>query len=165
MVDFINVPVPADRVQEVYALLGGEGTSTVVGPSGAAVAPPSVAEAVWTPQGDADDDDVQAWTQSMLKRMYGESVGPMRAALDYLADRGGDEVTSRELAEALGLPKGVRSLAGMIGAFARRCWNRYDRYLPWDSRWQPIQGDTVGTETVFCMPFEVAAVLVDLRNE
>lgn len=121
---------------------------------------------VWTPTGEDEDDDVHPWTVPTLRRAYQESGDNMRRALEYLADRAGQEVTSRQLGEDLELENGAASVAGMIGAFARRCWNRYDRYLPWNSWWQPIDDPDVEsqTETVFVMPEEVGQVIQDLRS-
>ncbi len=95
--------------------------------------------------------------------MYHESTGNMRASLGYLADRGDQEVTSRELADHLQAPKGTKSVDGMIGAFAGRCWNRYDRYVPWDSWWQGI-GDGERSEAVFVMSAVIADYLRTLRD-
>lgn len=158
--NFVSVPVPVNRLDEVYALLGRQPRPD----AGARSPDGSTNGAVWQPEGDSDDDDVHPWTEATLRRMYNDSTGNMRDALDYMAARGGQEVTTNELATALDLPKGAASVAGMIGAFARRCWNRYERYLPWESWWQPIAADEGRTETVFVMPAEVASVLRGLAR-
>lgn len=159
--EYVSLPVPIDRVAEVYALLGRSPDA----PPGPKAEPPAgpQADAVWTPVVDDDDDDVFPWTTSSLRRMYSESSGNMQKALDYLSERGGEDVSTNELARALGLLKGAASVAGMLGAFSRRCWNRYDRYVPWESTWRWTDQDAGTSETLIRMPQEVAAVLKSLR--
>jgi hypothetical protein len=161
---FVTIPVPVDRVAEVYALLGQPAAPTATPKAPSIGGSSGTNGAVWTPPGEEDDTDVHPWTAATLRRMYTESATNMRAALDYLAERGDQDVTSNELAKVLHLPKGAASVAGMIGAFARRCWSRYDRYLPWTSRWQYIDEQAGTTETVFRMPEPVAEVLRSLRE-
>jgi hypothetical protein len=66
------------------------------------------------------------WTSEEIVRAYGESSPALRAALDYLADRPGREVGSRELARAL-YPHdsdvcAQQRLYGVLGAFGRRSY-------------------------------------------
>lgn len=74
---------------------------------------------------------------ALIRRMYEESQPPHRHLMEYLAERPGEVIYTRALAEALGLPKGARSLAGMLGAFGRRAEHRYGGRRPWESEWDP----------------------------
>jgi len=66
------------------------------------------------------------WTGEEVARAYRESTPALRAALDYLAERPGREVSSLELARAV-YPHdsdvgATRRLYGMLGAFGRRSY-------------------------------------------
>ncbi len=74
---------------------------------------------------------------ALVRRMYEESQEPHRRLMEYLAERPGEVIYTRALAEALGLPNGARSLAGMLGAFGRRAEHRYGGSKPWESEWDP----------------------------
>jgi hypothetical protein len=99
------VPVPADRLGDVYALL-----ASPAGRTGAPSAP-----AAPTPAGSADEEDDTPWDDISLRRLWVESSTDQRRVLEYLAEHAGQEVTSRQIAVALALPKGAKSLAGIVG--------------------------------------------------
>jgi hypothetical protein len=67
------------------------------------------------------------WSGEEVVRAYGESSPALRAASDYLAERPGREVSSRELARAL-YPHddsdvcAQRRLYGVLGTFGRRSY-------------------------------------------
>jgi hypothetical protein len=66
------------------------------------------------------------WTGEEVARAYGESSPVLRAALDYLAERPGREVSSLELARAV-YPHdsdggAQRRLYGVLGTFGRRSY-------------------------------------------
>jgi hypothetical protein len=67
------------------------------------------------------------WTGEEVARAYGESSPALRAALDYLAERPGREVSSLELARAV-YPHddsdggAQRRLYGVLGTFGRRSY-------------------------------------------
>jgi hypothetical protein len=66
------------------------------------------------------------WTAEEVARAYGESTPALRAALDYLADRPGREVSSLELARSV-YPHdsdggAQQRLYGALGAFGRRTY-------------------------------------------
>jgi hypothetical protein len=66
------------------------------------------------------------WTAEEVVRAYRESTPALRAALDYLADRPGREVSSLELARAV-YPHdsddgAEKRLYGVLGAFGRRSY-------------------------------------------
>lgn len=115
--DFVYVPVPAHLVSEVYALLVRLGAA----PSGEAEA-------------DARPPVLDA---ELVKRMYFESEEHHRQLMRYLADHSDRWHYSGDLAEALNLTHGARSLAGMLGAFGRRAKHRYGGQRPWTSDWDP----------------------------
>lgn len=145
MNDFVNVPVPADRVQEVYRLLAQPANQP-------APAPP-----------DAGPD--AEWTEELIVRMYRESAEPMRKMLKLLAEADGAEVSTRDIAETLELPKGASSVAGMAGAIGRRVNSRYGMAgLPWTSRWVFIDpaDESKGSETLLALPPWICKVIRDL---
>ncbi len=66
------------------------------------------------------------WTAEEVARAYRESTPALRAALDYLADRPGREVSSLELARAV-YPHdsddgAEKKLYSVLGAFGRRSY-------------------------------------------
>lgn len=110
--EFVYVPVPVERVEEVYRLLAGlSGNSEA-----------SVPDA-----------------ERIVKRVFLESEERFRALLRFLAGHPGQPISTTETAEVLGLPNGVASLAGMLGAFARRSKNRYDGFWPFERLYNPAQ--------------------------
>jgi len=143
--DFVNVPVPAERVQEVYSLLAQQ-------PAGGS-SRPSV--------GGAD----AGWTEALVVRMFKESADPMQHMLRMLADADGAEVSTNEIAAKLDLPKGAASVAGMAGAIGRRVNSRYSMDgLPWTSRWRYVDpsDETKGTETLISLPKWICKVIRDI---
>ena len=119
--DIHLVPVPEDRLQEVYAVLGrpkGEG--------GAAGAPPS------SPPG---GDGGSSIDEELIVRAYRESPPRMVKFLDYLATHPDEIVSSGTLAQDLGIT--WNQLAGVLGAFGRRWKNRYQQKGSWffESHW------------------------------
>ncbi len=87
--------------------------------------------------GTAEADGNGALDAALIRRMYDESYDPHKRLMKYLAKHPGDWIYTRPLAEALELPKGARSLAGMLGAFGRRAQHRYGGLTPWISEWDP----------------------------
>lgn len=101
----VYIPVPADRVDDVFRfLLGIEGA-----------------------QGSADSD-----LDQLLERVYRESEEQFRRLLHLLASRPGVPMSTQEVADSLKLYRGKGSLAGMLGAFGRRSTNRYDGFWPFE---------------------------------
>jgi len=60
--------------------------------------------------------------------MYRESPKPMKTFLAHLAKHAGQEFTAAEMAKAIERTR--NQLAGVLGAFGRRCKNRY-RWTKW----------------------------------
>ena len=110
MEDFVMVPVPASRVQEVYELLAKP--------------------AALSPAGDR-----MPWPPETLKRCYSESSERFQKFLDTLADNAETPVSGGDLAKATGLT--YRSgVAGMLGAAGKRIDGRYHLPFPWKRDWR-----------------------------
>ncbi len=126
----VYVPVPADRVEDVFRFLLG------------------------LEQGGSD-----AASGPLLRRVYSESEPQFQALLLYLASRPDEAIGSVEIANALDLANGTSSLAGMLGAFARRAKNRYGGFWPFERIYSP--GDE-GSRLL--MSSEVAAAINQLAS-
>jgi hypothetical protein len=85
-----------------------------------------------------DDSDFERKVQ----RIYLESEKKFRALLQLLADQPERRITSAQVARSLGLPNGPGSVAGMLGAFARRSKNRYGSYWPFERLQNPADETT-----------------------
>lgn len=141
---FVMVPVPTHRLQEVYALLGQ---------------PPTV---VPTTKPATDDN---GWTEAILRRLYNESADNAKHLLRFLAKADGEEVSTNEIAKELNLPKGAMSVAGMAGAIGRRVNSRYGMSgPPWNSRWRYIdpKAQEGPTETMLSLPKWMCDVISNL---
>jgi len=141
--EFISVPVPTNRVQEVYNLL--------------ARSRPASEATTTTPQNHPSTGakSEPPWDAENVRRFYKESSPNMRAFIRVLVDKAPGTVTSTEAGKDL--PKGAQSVAGMLGAAGRRSSGRHGRGLPWKKWGQPT--DNQGSETVFEMSEEVAAAI------
>ncbi|HZO06216.1 MAG TPA: hypothetical protein VFB52_07495 [Solirubrobacterales bacterium] len=104
----VYVPVPVDRVDDVFRLLLG--------------------------LKQRGGEDVP---EHLLQRAYSESDTQFQALLRYLAERPDEAIGSVQIANELGLANGTASLAGMLGAFARRAKNRYDGFWPFERIYSP----------------------------
>jgi len=115
MPDFVSVPVPVGRVQEVYELLARQPTR------------PAAHQAV------TDDGYSEGWNQALLDRMFIESSGAMRRILQAIAQRSSTWVTTNEIAEASGLT--ARQVVASFGPFEKRVRGRYGMSRwPFDTR-------------------------------
>ncbi len=110
MSEFVSVPVPIDRVHEVYRLLASQPSRKTIGPQ--------VTENGY-PEG---------WSQAMIERMFVESSSAMRRILHAIAERSPDWRTTGEIAEASGLT--ARQVVASLGPFEKRVRGRYGM-----SRW------------------------------
>lgn len=134
------VPVPEDRLQEVYAVLGrpgGEGNSTASSPQ--------------SPPGGNDDSPIDA---ALIVRAYRESPPSVVKFLDYLAEHPDETISSNDLAKHMGLT--WNQLAGVLGAFGRRWKNRYQQKGKWffDNAWNFEEG-----HQDYTMPAAVADII------
>jgi hypothetical protein len=126
--EFISVPVPRRYVTKVYELIVGldsDEPGAKPGESPSRNGGPSA-----------------ALTETLVKRMYGDSWDPHQQLMKHLADHAGEWLSTREVAESLGLPHGAKSLAGSLGAFGRRAEHRYGGLKPWESRWRAAEGQS-----------------------
>src|SRR4051794_39641277 len=93
---YVSVPVPADRVLDVYSFLSSQDNEGGRAPS---------------TQSTQDVAELEKTLRSASATVQGLAV--------YLAERAGEEVTTEEAASALALDRGWNSLAGALGAFGR----------------------------------------------
>jgi hypothetical protein len=115
MADFVSVPVPLERVQEVYELLARKPSR-----------PPM--DQVVTEEGYQE-----GWNQALLDRMFVESSGSMRRILSVIAELSPAWVTTAGIADASGLT--AKQVVASLGPFEKRVRGRYgmDRW-PFESR-------------------------------
>ncbi len=97
---------------------------------------------------------------ALIERMYRDSHPAHQKLLTFLAAHPDEWFYTSDLAEALELPHGNKSLAGMLGAFGRRAAHRYDGKKPWISEW-----DSVRYESRHTMTQEVADVINGLAKD
>jgi hypothetical protein len=114
--EYVSIPVPLDRVQEVYELLARA--------AGSGSTPGSTAT------GSGPGNGLDKWPDELLLRAYRESPPAMKVVFDYLIAHEGQTVTTADLcaaiAKRLDRPQYKRGqLAGVFGAFGRRWKNRY----------------------------------------
>jgi len=97
------------------------------------------------------------WGPELLRRMFDESPPAMKDILVALASRQGEWLSANELAKAIRDKPNADSntVAGTLGAFRRRCRNRYGRPdWPFNSNWDHVSG-----RFLYSMPPEVASEL------
>jgi hypothetical protein len=141
MPDFVSVPVPAERVQEVYELLARQPARSSVG---------NVV---------TEDGYAEGWNRALLDRMFLESSGAMRQILYVIAERSPAWVATAEIAESSDLT--ARQVAASFGPFEKRVRGRYGL-----SRW-PFETREFVDAGVFkyCMATEAAKRIVALMAE
>ena len=110
MRDYVSVPVPVERVQEVYELLARD-------PARSSVDHQS-----------SEDVYPHGWSGALIDRMFVESSSAMRRILCAIAQKSPNWVTTREVAEACGLTS--RQVVASLGPFEKRVRGRYGM-----SRW------------------------------
>jgi hypothetical protein len=103
--DHVYVPVPADRVDDVFRFLLGLADT----------------------EGAIDSD-----LDRLVNRIYRESEEKFRSLLELLAEHPGTPLSTEFVASELELYRGAASLAGMLGAFGRRANNRYAGFWPFE---------------------------------
>lgn len=138
--EFIMVPVPRERVQEVYRLLAADPI-----PAGATSVETGAAEA-------------RPWSDAEVVRAYKDSAAKMKLFLDYLASVAGKPVTPEETASAVGYTR--HQQAGMLGAFGHRVKRRYGRST-WffEYKWSDERA-----EWTYSMDVRVAKVLRAIKG-
>ena len=115
MTELVHIPVPVDRVREVYELLARE-------PAGSAGA-----------HHVSDDGYPLGWSEALIDRMFVESSRAVRGILTAIARKSPDWVTTDEIAEASGLTS--RQVVASLGPFKKRVRGRYGmKHWPFASR-------------------------------
>jgi hypothetical protein len=111
--ELVQVAVPADRLLEVYALLGNAKASAVAN------------------QEDASNG-TKPWTEEALSQRLKEASETIRGEAKYLASHPDEEVTSEDIVKALKLP-GWHQLAGSNGGWGHLLKN-LGYAFPWETR-------------------------------
>jgi hypothetical protein len=147
-----SVPVPERFLPLVYEVLaeayrGEAGTEGI--PSVPASSPP------------AQGGSAAEWTAEDVALAYRDSSPKQRIALDYLADRPGEEVKSRDLAQAV-YPDddgddAESRIYGVLGAFGSRVKNEYGKDRWFFSAYRERSPQGVLGHMVYCMPPEEAS--------
>lgn len=115
MPEFVSVPVPVERVQEVYELLARQPARVSRG---------RIA---------TEDGYAEGWSQALIDRMFVESSDAMRRILNAIAQKSPGWVTTGEIAEASGLTS--RQVVAALGPFEKRVRGRYGMsHWPFESR-------------------------------
>lgn len=98
-IQYVQVPVPAHLVPEVMALITGDAASLRT---------------------------TLAWSEKEIHKLWTESAQNIRKTLVYLSLNVGKSVSGEVIAhEVLGKDEKGHSVAGMMGAFNRRCKGRH----------------------------------------
>jgi len=105
MSQLVTVPVPVERLQEVYALLA----QTPVRSS-------AVAQVL-------EEGYPAGWSRALIERMFVESSSAMRRILTAIAQNSPRWVTTGEIAGACGLT--TRQVIASLGPFEKRVKGRY----------------------------------------
>lgn len=144
MQDYISIPVPVDRVQEVYELLARPRTSA----EQATKADPAPVNGFPMPD------------MHLVERAYRESPEAMKKVFKHLAANPDRVVPMDELAKVVGYT-GRSEMAGALGAFGRRWKHRYNGGI--DTKW-PFEAwwDYGRNMMVYRMPAAVAEVIKKL---
>ena len=115
---FVSVPVPASRVQEVYRLLASPPNGVPTRPE--ASAPQSGEDWTWL---DEHTTESAVWPIKVIHRAVTESNASQRAFLVYLAERPGQSLSMQQIADGLGVDR--KDIAGGLSGLARRAKSRY----------------------------------------
>jgi len=102
----VNVPVPVDRLQEVYELLARR-------PVGSSMAQEN------------DEGYPHGWTRTLIDRMFVESSRAMRRILCSVAHKSPGWITTGQIADASELT--ARQVVAALGPFEKRVRGRYGR--------------------------------------
>jgi hypothetical protein len=140
---FVSVPVPVERVLEVYALLAtphGRETGAV-----STEAPPPSSPSSTTPSNELPK---VPWTEKDLTRFINSETKMAQTVtgmMDVLVERPGEHFTTTELVERLGVTR--HELRGSLSALSRHIRKHYGRTnWPFDFVWGPSLGDDYPAE-------------------
>lgn len=105
MTDMVHVPVPVERLQEVYEVLGRAPARQPVG------------------RQVGEDGYPDGWSPALMDRMFVESSSAMRRILGAIAQGSPKWVTIGEIAGVSGLT--ARQVVASLGPFEKRVRGRY----------------------------------------
>jgi len=138
MPNLVHVPVPVERLQEVYAVLGRDS------------AKPSISHQV------LEEGYPAGWSQALMDRMFVESSSAMRRILAAIARRSPGWVTTGDIADASRLT--TRQVIASLGPFEKRVSGRYGM-----SRWPFAAREFVDAGILkYSMSPEVAKQILEL---
>lgn len=145
--EFVMVPVPADRVEEVYRLLAG--------PRATAAAPAEhPARSVPTDAGHSQPSDrivgaAEGWTPELLQHFFAHSTPQQKRCFRFLSARPEARLSLEEVSAGIGY--GGKQIGGMLGGAAKRA-RGYSLGVPWG--WQHE-----GSTWLYFMPQRYADVI------
>lgn len=102
----VNVPVPVDRLQEVYEVLARR-------PAGLSIVH------------EGEDGYPNGWTRTLVDRMFVESSSAMRRILCSVARKSPGWITTGQIADVSELT--ARQVVAALGPFEKRVRGRYGR--------------------------------------
>jgi hypothetical protein len=141
MPELVNVPVPVERLQEVYALLARD------------PARPSASHQV------LEVGYPAGWSTALVDRMFMESSSAMRQILTAIAQNSPNWVTTGEIADACGMT--TRQVIASLGPFKKRVRGRYAM-----SRWPFAAREFVDAGILkYSMSPQVAAHVLELAAQ
>lgn len=103
--DYVNMPIPKSRVQEVYDLLGGA---------------------------EHEQELSREYDEMLMFQLWREASTEVRKVLQHLSLHPGERVPAADLVEVASVGTG-RALGGVFARFRERCVKRYKRDLPWET--------------------------------
>lgn len=103
--EYVNMPIPKSRIQEVYELLGGS-------------AP--------------EDLPAREYDEASMHRLWQEASVEVRGILQHLSLHPGERIPASDLVDVANVGTG-RALGGIFARFRERCAKRYKRDVPWET--------------------------------
>jgi len=151
--EFVMVPVPVDRVEEVYQLLAGPRPTAA-----AADEPPArTQQASGAGQSQPSDKIVGAaegWTPELLQHFFAHSTAQQKRCFRFLSAR--PEVRLSLEALSAGIGYDGKQIGGMLGGATRRA-KGYNLGVPWG--WQHE-----GSKWMYFMPQRYADVIANIPD-
>lgn len=120
--ELISIPIPRRLLADVYGFVAQHEKGSQV---------PTASDE--TEPGEPDE--------ALIQRMYTESQPKHKELMKLFAQSPDQWLYTSEIAQAMRLPHGSTSVAGMLGAFGRRAKHRYSGAKPWKSEWDPAKSE------------------------
>jgi hypothetical protein len=117
---FVSVPVPIDRVTEVYRLLASPSSPNGIPAPDATTTTPPAEDWSWLAEHTYEKVE---WPIKVIHRAVTESNAGQRAFLKYLAEHSSQWLTTALIAAGLGLER--KDIAGGLSGLTRRAKSRY----------------------------------------